>query len=62
MKMTNDQREAYLLYLNDHQQGCVREDRKYYADEIDNVENGEAPNENEFNAFLESVENNTSVF
>jgi len=61
MKLTNDQREAYLLYLDEHKQGCVREDRKYYQEEIDNVENGGNPEPDEFEMFLDEIGANIKV-
>lgn len=61
MKLTNDQREAYLLYLDEHKQGCVREDRRYYQEEIDKIEDGESPDENEFRMFLDEIGANIQI-
>lgn len=54
-KLTTRKRDEYLLYLDDQKRGCVREDRKYYEDEIERVENLKDPDVNEFDLFSRQI-------
>ena len=59
--LTTEQRDEYLLYLDDQKRGCVREDREYYETEIAKVENLKVPYKHEFALFVSEYETDQQI-
>ena len=59
--LTPEQRDEYLLYLDEQKRGCVREDREAYQKEIDAVEELGTPDRYEFALFVSEYETDQQI-